>query len=115
MRWAYSSERSRTNMSSGARRSCSRSLSSWRMKPAAGGGGEALYGGFLLGIAAHHADIDFRLLQVWRHAHFGDGGEGYQARVFQLAGKHGADFLADFTGDAFVAMSCDGHVRMGGL
>ena len=76
----------------------------------AGGGGEGLDGGLLLCFRSQDADVDLGLLQVGSHAHFGNGGEAGQARVFQLTGKHGADFLLDFTGDALVAMSCYGHM-----
>ena len=76
----------------------------------ASGGGQGFDGGLLLRFAAYDADVDSGLLHVRRHAHFGDGGESRgETRVFQFAGKHDADFLADFSGDAFVTMSCDGH------
>ena len=76
----------------------------------AGGRGEGFDGGLLFILGAHDADVNFGLLQVRRHAHFGDGGEVGEARVFEFAGEHGADFLEDFSGDAFAAMSCDGHI-----
>jgi hypothetical protein len=76
----------------------------------AGGGGEGFDGVPLFVFGAHDADVDLGLFEVGRHAHFGDGGEDGETRVFQFAGEHGADFLADFAGDPFVAMSCDGHM-----
>src|ERR1700746_1763117 len=64
-----------------------------------GRGGETFDGRGLLGCGAHHANVDFGLLQVRGHAHLGDGGERDHAWVLQLAGEHGADFLADFSGN----------------
>jgi hypothetical protein len=76
----------------------------------AGGGGEGFDGGPLFILRAWDADVNFGLLQVLRHAHFGDGREVGEARVFEFAGEHGADFLEDFSRDAFAAMSCDVHI-----
>ena len=68
----------------------------------------------LLGLGAHDADVYARLLQVGRHAHFGDRDQAVDARVLQLAGQHDADFLPDFLGDAFVPMSRDRHCCLTG-
>ncbi len=76
----------------------------------AGGGGEGFDGVPLFVFGAHDADVDPGLLEVGRHADFADRREDGEARVFEFAGEHGGDFLADFAGDALVTMSCDSHV-----
>jgi hypothetical protein len=70
---------------------------------------QALDHGGLLGFTAEDANENSRALQVGRYAHFGDGSEPGEARIFQLARKHGADFVADFAGDTLVPMSCNRH------
>src|SRR4029077_3617549 len=76
----------------------------------AGGGREGLDGGLLLCFRSPDADVNLGLLQIRSHAHFGGRGEVRQARIVQFAREHSADFVADFTGDALVTMSCDGHM-----
>ncbi len=100
----YSSERSRTKISSGARRICRRSLSSWRMKPAAEA--RALRW-TLLRFVAHDADVNLGLLQSDDMRTSRRGESRGETMAFNAAAC--ADFLADFASNAFVTMSGDGH------
>jgi hypothetical protein len=65
--------------------------------------------GGLLGLTAEDADENSRALQVGRYAHFSDSSQPGKPRIFQLARKHGADFVADFAGNTLVPMSCNRH------
>ncbi len=91
-------------LTSGARRICSRSLSSCRMNPAA----EARPSIMPACSASLPSTLTktARALEVGRDAHFSDGSQPGEARILQLARKHGADFVPDFAGNTFVPMSC---------
>src|ERR1700730_16685535 len=52
----------------------------------------------LLGLISHHTDEHARVLEVWRDAHFGDGDEGGDPRVFQFTGDHSAQLVENFLG-----------------
>src|SRR5712692_5306854 len=74
------------------------------------GSREASQRGGLLGLGAHHADVDAGMFEVGRDPDFGHGGQPGKARVLQLARQHGADLVPDLFGDPLVAMARNGHL-----
>src|SRR5258708_6501368 len=66
-------------------------------------------GAFLLGFAAHDADEYARVFHVRRHATLGNGDQAFDARVFQFARHHDAQFVSDLLGDPLMPMPCNRH------
>src|SRR5437660_1088299 len=80
----------------------------------ADGGGESPDRAILLGFVSHHADEHARVLEVGRDADFSDRDQSCNARVFQLTSNHSAQFVENFLGHAFVAMSRNCHLHLTG-
>src|SRR5262249_30172441 len=80
------------------------------MADVARGGPEASERRGLLDFGAQDTDEDAGLLQIGRHAYLRHGHEAGQARILQLAGQHGADFVPDFFCNPFVAMASNRHL-----
>src|SRR5579859_1075480 len=68
-----------------------------------------------LGIAGTHNDKYARVLHVRLNANFAHADVAFEARIFQLAGKHGVNFVGDLLADSFVTMTRGAHFDLTSL
>ena len=101
MRSCAATDSSKMNLTSGARRSDSRSASRWRTKPA--GALERLLRLLALGGVADDRPVDARQREIAGDFRARDGDEA-DARIADLGGEHLTDFFANLFLDALDAM-----------
>src|SRR6266849_35331 len=72
---------------------------------------QRLYGVRLFFVRAAYVDKYARVLHVRLYAHFADHHHAFKPRVFQLARKHGVDFMGDLLSHSLVAVIGWTHLR----
>lgn len=70
---------------------------------------EGFNGALLLLFRAARSDKDARVPAIRSKTDFVDHNGNFQTRIFELAGKHGIDFMSDFFADSFVSVVGSGH------
>ena len=70
---------------------------------------EGFNGTLLLFFRAARSDKDARVPAIRSETNLVDHNGNFQTRIFELAGKHGIDFMGDFFADSFVSVVGSGH------